>query len=130
MNRDDCCGSGLAIASFLAGAVVGAGIALLVAPRTGRETRERLAEYGSDFREKLVQVPQEVKEQAEEMIERGQGMVDRGKEILKKGASAVSQGKEYLGEKKKILASAIEAGKEAMQREKEALASTFQLEEE
>lgn len=40
-------GAGLSIATgFVLGAVVGAGIALLLAPETGKETRRRLADAG------------------------------------------------------------------------------------
>ena len=42
MQRDADSGSG--VITFLCGAMVGAGVALLFAPMTGQETRRRLAE--------------------------------------------------------------------------------------
>lgn len=41
----------------LGGAAVGATIALLTAPRTGRETREKLSEYASTGRDKAKHLP-------------------------------------------------------------------------
>ena len=38
--------------AFLAGAVIGAGLGLLFAPRAGKETREQLAELARRAREK------------------------------------------------------------------------------
>jgi gas vesicle protein len=41
--------AGSAAVGFVLGAVVGAGVALLLAPATGKETRRRIAESGQDL---------------------------------------------------------------------------------
>lgn len=90
--------AGTVLVSFVAGAAIGAGLALLYAPKSGPEMREALADLAEDAVDKI-------KEYA--------------KEAQDKIKTAVEDGKETLVEKKSILASAIEAGREAMQREKE-----------
>lgn len=129
MSRDDCCNSGVAVLSFLAGTVVGAAIALLTAPKTGQETREMLVEYGSDLREKAGHWPEEVKSRGEDMLERSKEMIERGKELISRGSELAAQGKDFLDDKKKALSEAIEAGKEAMEQEREALARKLGTEE-
>lgn len=124
MNRDNSCNSGVAVISFLAGTVIGAGIALLVAPASGEQTREKLKEYGRDIRDKSANLPGNIKSHAEEAIDKGREMIDQGKEMINRGTEMVSHGKEYLDEKKQTLNAAIEAGKEAMQEEKEKLAAS------
>jgi len=84
--------------SFLAGATVGAGLALLVAPKTGRELREKIADLTDDAVVKIK---------------------DYASEAQSKITASLEDGKELIKEKKSIIASAIEAGKDAMEREKE-----------
>lgn len=130
MNRDECCGSGVVVISFLAGTVVGAAIALLTAPKSGRETREMIAEYSTDLKDKAQTIPDDFREYTGSAIERGKEMIDRGKDLIAKGTDIASHGKEYLDEKKEALNAAIEAGKKAMEQEKEVLKKTLAKDEE
>lgn len=86
------------LVSFLAGAALGAGLALLYAPKSGREMREQIGDLADDAVDKIKEYAREAQEKIKATIE---------------------EGKETIIEKKSILSSAIEAGKEAMQREKE-----------
>ena len=86
--------------SFVAGAAVGAGLALLVAPKTGKELREKIADLTDDAVSKI-------KEYASDAQSKITATLEEGKEIIK--------------EKKSIITSAIEAGKEAMDKERERL---------
>jgi gas vesicle protein len=99
-NESSCCCAGSAILSFLVGGLVGAGIALLVAPKSGKETRQQLRELAED-----------VKGQAEGYIEQMKDQV----------SSVVEQGKSLLEGQKSILASAVEVGKEVFEKEKQKL---------
>jgi len=126
MNRDNNCSAGIAVISFLAGTVIGAGIALLVAPRTGEETREILKGYGYDLKEKGSKIPGNIKNSAEHAIDRGKDMIEQGRQLINRGTEMVSHGKEYLDEKKQTLSAAIEAGKEAMSQEKEKLSAAYE----
>lgn len=101
-HDDNGVSTGTVIVSFLAGAALGAGLALLYAPKSGRETREQIADLADDAVEKI-------KEYA--------------KEAQTKIVAAFEEGQEAIREKKSILASAIEAGREAMQKEKSKLSS-------
>jgi gas vesicle protein len=47
--------------AVLGGAAVGATVALLTAPRTGRETRARITEFASSGKEKARQFPDAMK---------------------------------------------------------------------
>lgn len=90
--------TGTMLLSFIAGAAVGIGAALLLAPKTGEEMRGRIKDLADDAVDKIKEYANEAQE---------------------KIRSSYEEGKDVVLEKKNILSSAIEAGKEAMEREKE-----------
>ena len=90
--------AGTVVVSFLAGAAIGAGLALLFAPKSGCQLRDNIG----DFTENTIDKIKEYTREAQEKIK-----------------TAIDDGKEKISEKKAILTSAIEAGREAMQKEKE-----------
>lgn len=49
------------ILAFFAGAAIGAGVALILAPKPGREVREKLAEAGEEAMEKIKEGVKEAK---------------------------------------------------------------------
>jgi len=98
--KDEGYSSGSLFLSFLLGGVVGAGLALLLAPQSGRETIEK------------------IKEMADEMKDKTTGYIDDAK---KKATSFVDEGKGFYEGKKSLVKSAVEAGKEAYEKEKERL---------
>jgi len=81
---------------FLFGAVLGAGIAILLTPRTGAQARELLAERGGD-----------VARRAQDLANEAQG---RAGEWLDKS-------RELFEEQTQRLMSAFEAGRDAMREE-------------
>ena len=93
--------AGPLVFSFFLGGLIGAGVALLLAPSSGKETREKIKEFAG-----------EAKGKAEGVIGQVKGKV----------TTVVEKGKEAFEERKSILATAIEAGKEAYEKEKEKLA--------
>jgi gas vesicle protein len=132
MYRNDYQESGTSLLSFLAGTVIGAGIALLYTPKTGKETRDFLSDYGQELKEKTANFPGSAYDSADNLVDRGRDLIDRGKDFIGRGKDFIEQGtgmvatgKEYLDEKKQILSEAIEAGKDAMQKEKEDLADSL-----
>jgi gas vesicle protein len=86
------------LVSFLAGAALGAGLALLYAPKSGHEMREQISDLTDDAVDKIKEYAREAQDKIKATLE---------------------DGKETLKEKKSILSSAIEAGREAIQKEKE-----------
>jgi gas vesicle protein len=96
----------------LAGAILGAGAALLFAPQTGRATRKDIARYARKTSRKLEGVAGEVaesvagmadavEEKAEEFLEKGK---DLSKESLEAVLTALSEGQERLGRQRDRLA--------------------------
>jgi gas vesicle protein len=100
-DEESCCGASSTFLSFLLGGLVGAGVALLLAPKSGRETRQRIRDLADD-----------VKAKAEDYVEQAKGQV----------STAVDKGKDFVQDQKSIITSAVEAGKEAYEKEKERLA--------
>jgi gas vesicle protein len=104
---DDRSGGGAAgvVLSFVVGGLTGAALAILFAPRSGKETRELLgeklregAERGRDLKERVVARGRHLADEAGEYV-------DRQREVLKESrdrlAAAVEAGREtYRGEKK------------------------------
>jgi len=93
------------ILSFLLGALSGAALAMLFAPRSGRETREML---GDKFRET-----------ADRGRRLGEQAVDKGREIVEDASSALDRQREALEKRRDRLAAAVEAGRQAYRDEKE-----------
>jgi gas vesicle protein len=99
--REECgYSTGGVVLSFLLGGIVGAGFALLLAPQSGRETRQKIRELTDEVKGKTMDYVGEMKE---------------------KVTGGIDKGKEFYEEKKSMLSSAIEAGKEAYVQEKERL---------
>jgi gas vesicle protein len=84
--------------AFLSGALLGAVTAVILAPQTGRESRERVTGYarrtGNDLRD--------LKNRATDSVEE---VVGRGRELVDEVSCAVRE--------------ALEAGRDAMRRERE-----------
>lgn len=97
-NDDRGFGVGPALLAFFLGGLVGAGVALLVAPASGKETRKKIKDFTED-----------AKERAESYMD----------DIKTKATSYVDKGKEYIDEKKSVISKAVEAGKDAYHKEKE-----------
>ncbi|MBP2676095.1 MAG: uncharacterized protein H6Q84_2935 [Deltaproteobacteria bacterium] len=84
------CGAGGILVAFLAGGLIGAGLALLYAPASGRETREKIGGMAEDLKKKSEQWTGDVKQKVEGFVE----------------------------EERTVLKAAYDAGREAMTREK------------
>lgn len=81
--------------AFLAGAIIGVGAALLLAPQSGMATRRLLRTYA---------------QQAEEEV------LERVKEAREAVDTVIGQGKQYINEKTAALTSAFEAGRDAIKK--------------
>jgi gas vesicle protein len=97
MREDYGHSAGSVFLSFILGGLVGAGVALLMAPRSGRETRDKLAGLAEDVKGKAT------------------GYAEQAKEKL---SSTLEHGKDFVEEKKSLISSALEAGKDAYEKKK------------
>ena len=77
-------GTGSLVASFLLGGIVGAGIAILLAPQSGRETREKIKELAETVKEKIASSVERAKDILEEKKSVISAAVEAGKEAYKK----------------------------------------------
>ena len=91
MSDDRCCsGSGGVFLAFLAGGLVGAGFALLYAPVSGREARERIGGLTEDLKKKTDGWSGDVKQKVE-------GFIDEERSVIK---AAYEAGREAMGREK------------------------------
>lgn len=91
-------GTGEKALFFILGAFIGAATALLLAPRSGEETRKLIASKareGADY------------------------VANRSRTVADKTTSYIDRGKEILQQQRDQLAAAIEAGKQAYAEEKD-----------
>src|SRR2546422_5254376 len=108
-TEDNGFSAGAVAFAFLAGAIIGAGAALLLAPQTGAETRRLLRDYAEKAEEEIRERLPEAKALLDSAIEKGKDFVERGKEFVEKG-------KEFVDDKKSVLSSAMDAGRDAMKK--------------
>ena len=94
--------SGAVAFAFLAGAIIGAGAALLLAPQTGAETRKLLRDYAEKAEEEIRERLPEAKAMLDSAIEKGKDLVEKGKE--------------FVDDQKSLLSSAMDAGRTAMKK--------------
>jgi gas vesicle protein len=95
---------------FLAGAGIGAVLALLFAPKSGRETRELIAKTATDSREFLTN-----------KVSEGKHFVgETSRKVSDDFSSFIDRSKEALHRQKEQLTAAFEAGKSAYKEEREA----------
>jgi gas vesicle protein len=98
-------GSAGIVLSFMVGALSGAALAILFAPRSGRETRELLGE-------KIRETTERGKRASEQALE-------RGREAAEDAARYLERQRDALEKRRDRLASAVEAGRQAYRDEKE-----------
>jgi len=94
MSEDN---GGAKVGFFLAGLGIGAVIALLLAPRSGKETRDLIVQKAEEGRDYVRTKGEEIRKQAEDAVEKGRDLVNKQKDLL---------------------SAALEAGKQAYQEEK------------
>ena len=100
MKEEEGYSTGSVLMSFLLGGVVGAGLALLLAPQSGEETRRKIKELADDVKDKTT------------------GFVDQAKHTV---SDFVDESKGIIDEKKSLFTAAVDAGKDAYEKEKERL---------
>ena len=69
-------GSAVGILSFILGAIFGAGLALLVTPKTGGEMREKVKEAADKLKDVALEKAKELLEEAKEEMKKEQEEVE------------------------------------------------------
>lgn len=72
---------------LLIGAAAGAGIALLYAPVSGKETRKFIRRKAGDARDTVVEAGEQVRDK---VTEAGESVADAAREVYRKGASVAA----------------------------------------
>ena len=85
------------VGAFLAGVGIGAAVALLLAPLTGKATRELIVQKAEEGRDFVKVKTDEIYQQAEDAVEKGKDLVNKQKDLL---------------------SAALQAGKQAYEKEK------------
>jgi gas vesicle protein len=88
----ECSGPAIGLA-FIGGALVGAIAGLLLAPKSGQESRRAIKDYTDKTEDEIIEKAKEARAALDEAIERG---------------------KHYMAEKKADVEAAVKAGREAM----------------
>jgi len=92
-NQNTNCSAQAVALAFLSGAIAGAVAGILLAPKSGEETRRELKGYARKTEEEVIEKAKEIRAALDETIERG---------------------KHYMAEKKADVEAAVKAGREAM----------------
>jgi gas vesicle protein len=93
------------VLSFLLGALSGAALAILFAPRSGRETREILGD--------------KLRETTDRSRRLGEQALEKGREAAEEASSYLERQRDALEKRRDRLAAAVEAGRQAYRDEKE-----------
>lgn len=104
MSDDRDSGASAVILSFLLGGLTGAALAILFAPRSGKETREMLTEKWRESEERA----RELRDQA----------LARGRDLAAQAQGYVERQRENLEHQKERVAAAVDAGRQAYREEK------------
>ena len=96
------------VAYFLAGMGLGAVVALLFAPRSGKETREFISHKADEGRDYVTKKTEEGRE----------FVTARSQKLRTQAEDAVEKAKDVVSKEKQQLSTALEAGKQAYQEEK------------
>jgi len=97
MKNGESCGICSIVSSFLLGGIIGGGIALLVAPIPGRETRKQIKDLAEGVKEKAEDYYEQIKDAVTSVLDDGKGLIE---------------------EKKRLISKAVQAGIEAYEKEK------------
>ena len=77
------------LAWFLTGAAIGATVAILYAPKSGKETRQFLGDKAQAGRDAVETASQDVMEAGRDMFERGRRLVEDAADLFDRGRRLV-----------------------------------------
>ena len=74
---------------FVVGTVVGMTAAILLAPQSGKKTRQLISDKTREGRDAVAETGKDVFERSREMIEKGKQLVDDAAELFERGRKLV-----------------------------------------
>ncbi|MDQ2899826.1 MAG: YtxH domain-containing protein [Acidobacteriota bacterium] len=74
---------------FVAGAAIGAAVALLYAPKKGRETRDLLTRKGNAGRDALASTSTDIFDRGKDLYERGRAIAEDAADLFERGRKLV-----------------------------------------
>ena len=77
------------LAWFLTGALIGATAALLYAPRSGKDTRQLIADKTQQGCDSISETGKDIVEASREMFDRGRQLVEDAAELFERGRKLV-----------------------------------------
>ena len=98
-------GGGEFFAGLLIGAILGAGAALLMAPQSGEQTRQKLQERSVELKDKAVDASSQARDRADGLRERGRIILDEQKVKIEQ---AIEEGKAAAAKKRGELLGQLE----------------------
>jgi gas vesicle protein len=109
--------SGGGVGPFLLGAILGAGVALLLAPRSGEETQKDIKDRAKRFRDAAEERVREAQAQVEERLDQAREelmeRVEAVREAVDSGRYAAHEAREELEERLERSKAAYRAGVDA-----------------
>ena len=84
-------GPGSFVAGLLFGAAVGAALGVVLAPRSGAETRRQLAASGERIREEANRTYSRASQGVNQLVSRGREAIDRGREAFDRTRETASE---------------------------------------
>ena len=88
-NQEADSGFGSNLAWFLTGAFIGAAVAILYAPKSGKETRQYLADKVQQSKDAVAESGNQIVEASKDMFERGRQLVDDAADLFERGRKLV-----------------------------------------
>ena len=82
--------SGTKFVWFLTGAAIGAAIALLYAPKSGRDTRKFIRRRGEAGRDAIADAGKEALDRGREYYDKGRKIAEEAGDLLERGRKAVT----------------------------------------
>lgn len=111
MSHDkECCAAG-DVCKVVVGGLIGAGIALLLAPQTGKKARKSLAGFAKNFGDKANDAANEFAETLSDFVDNAG---NRAAELLHEGGDLTT-------ESKKALLKALEKGQQILEKQRKKL---------
>ena len=80
---------GANLAWFLTGALIGAAVAVLYAPKSGKDTRQYLADKAQQGKDAVSEASTNIVEASKDMFDRGRQLVEEAADLFERGKKLV-----------------------------------------